>query len=57
MSKENHIQDDDDIEGYMKIDRYNPELIDNLSEHYKGVFLHSVKLYETENNSAEYFGD
>jgi len=22
----------------------------------KGVFLHSVKLYETENNSAEYFG-
>src|SRR6201992_2003088 len=37
MSKENHIQDDDDIEGYVKIDRYNPELIDNLSEHYKGV--------------------
>jgi 6-pyruvoyltetrahydropterin/6-carboxytetrahydropterin synthase len=26
-------------------------------EEYKGVFLHSVKLYETENNSAEYFGD
>jgi 6-pyruvoyltetrahydropterin/6-carboxytetrahydropterin synthase len=22
-----------------------------------GVFLHSVKLFETENNSAEYFGD
>ncbi|MBB6109210.1 6-pyruvoyltetrahydropterin/6-carboxytetrahydropterin synthase [Mucilaginibacter lappiensis] len=22
----------------------------------KGVFLHSVRLYETENNSAEYFG-
>lgn len=22
----------------------------------EGVFLHSVKLYETENNSAEYFG-
>ena len=22
-----------------------------------GVFLHSVKLYETENNSAEYFGE
>jgi len=22
-----------------------------------GVFLHSVRLYETENNSAEYFGD
>src|ERR1700753_1854531 len=41
MSKENHIQDDDDIEGYMKIDRYNPELIDNLSKHYKGV-LHQI---------------
>lgn len=26
-------------------------------EAHKGVFLHSVKLYETENNSAEYFGD
>ena len=26
-------------------------------EQHKGVFLHSVKLYETENNSAEYFGD
>lgn len=26
-------------------------------EHYEGVFLHSVRLYETENNSAEYFGD
>ncbi len=27
------------------------------NEDHKGVFLHSVKLYETENNSAEYFGD
>jgi 6-pyruvoyltetrahydropterin/6-carboxytetrahydropterin synthase len=26
-------------------------------EAYPGVFLHSVKLYETENNSAEYFGE
>ena len=26
-------------------------------EKHEGVFLHSVKLYETENNSAEYFGD
>jgi 6-pyruvoyltetrahydropterin/6-carboxytetrahydropterin synthase len=26
-------------------------------EAYEGVFLHSVKLYETENNFAEYFGD
>ena len=26
-------------------------------EAYEGVFLHSVKLYETENNSAEYFGE
>lgn len=26
-------------------------------EQHEGVFLHSVKLYETENNFAEYFGD
>jgi GTP cyclohydrolase IA len=37
MSNEHSIQDDDDIEGYIKIDRYNPELIDNLSAHYQGV--------------------
>jgi len=37
MSNEHFIQDDDDIEGYTKIDRYNPELIDNLSTHYHGV--------------------
>lgn len=38
MSKKNLIQDDDDnIEGYIKIDRYNPELIDSLSTHYHSV--------------------
>ena len=38
MSKKNLIQDDDDnIEGYLKIDRYNPELIDSLSTHYHSV--------------------
>jgi GTP cyclohydrolase I len=38
MSKKNLIQDDDDnIEGYVKIDRYNSELIDNLSTHYHHV--------------------
>ncbi|HEY9002937.1 MAG TPA: GTP cyclohydrolase I FolE [Mucilaginibacter sp.] len=38
MSKKNLIQDDDDnIEGYVKIDRYNPELIDSLSTHYHSV--------------------
>jgi GTP cyclohydrolase IA len=37
MNKELPIQDDDDIEGYLKIDRYNTELIENLSGHYKGV--------------------
>lgn len=26
-------------------------------EAHEGVFLHSVKLFETENNSAEYFGE
>ena len=36
MSNDNHIPDrDDDIEGYIKIDRYNPELIANLSGHYQ----------------------
>jgi GTP cyclohydrolase IA len=29
--------DDDDVEGYMKIDRYNEALISNLSAHYKDV--------------------
>jgi GTP cyclohydrolase I len=28
---------DDEITGYEKIDRYNPELISNLSAHYKGI--------------------
>ena len=38
MSKKNLIQDDDDnIEGYVKIDRYNPELIESLSSHYQSV--------------------
>jgi 6-pyruvoyltetrahydropterin/6-carboxytetrahydropterin synthase len=26
-------------------------------ESHEGIFLHSVKLHETENNSAEYFGE
>jgi GTP cyclohydrolase I len=30
-------QDDDDIEGYVKIDRYNPELISGLSANYHEV--------------------
>ena len=38
MSKNNGYPDRDaGIDGYKKIDRYNQELIDNLSEHYKGV--------------------
>ena len=38
MSNHNHIPDrDDDIEGYVKIDRYNPELINSLSAHYHEV--------------------
>ena len=38
MSNYNHIPDrDDDIEGYLKIDRYNPELINSLSGHYHEV--------------------
>src|SRR5579862_4206093 len=38
MSKKNSYPDRDaGIDGYVKIDRYNAELIDNLSEHYKGV--------------------
>jgi GTP cyclohydrolase I len=35
---ENHIPDrEDDIDGYTKIDRYNPEIIENLSSHYHDV--------------------
>ena len=38
MSNENHIPDrDEDIDGYVKIDRYNPELITSLSGHYHEV--------------------
>jgi GTP cyclohydrolase I len=38
MSNKDIMQDDDDnIEGYLKIDRYNPDLIERLSEHYHGV--------------------
>ena len=38
MSNHNHLPDrDDDIEGYVKIDRYNPELISSLSGHYHEV--------------------
>ena len=49
MSKKNLIQDDDDnIEGYVKIDRYNPELIDSLSTHY-----HSVLKQNGENPERE----
>ncbi|MBV8390645.1 MAG: GTP cyclohydrolase I FolE [Mucilaginibacter sp.] len=41
MSKNHLIQDDDDnIEGYVKIDRYNSDLIDNLSNHYHEVLQH-----------------
>ena len=38
MLKEDYMNDDDeDVEGYMKIDRYNPELIKNLSGHYADI--------------------
>jgi GTP cyclohydrolase I len=39
MINESRINDpdDDDVEGYMKIDRYNEGLISNLSAHYKDV--------------------
>ncbi|MDB5015387.1 MAG: cyclohydrolase FolE [Mucilaginibacter sp.] len=42
MINDNHIPDrDDDIDGYTKIDRYNPALIENLSAHYKDI-LHQI---------------
>lgn len=38
MIDQNNIPDrDDDINGYEKVDRYNPELIENLSIHYKDI--------------------
>jgi GTP cyclohydrolase IA len=38
MNTDQHIPDrDDDIGGYEKIDRYNPELIDSLKGHYHEV--------------------
>jgi GTP cyclohydrolase IA len=40
MDKENLPDRDKNIIGYKKIDRYNPELIDSLSGHYKQVLEH-----------------
>jgi len=41
MINDNNIPDrDDDINGYEKIDRYTPELIENLSVHYKEILKH-----------------
>ena len=38
MIDKNHIPDrDDDIDGYTKIDRYNPQLIESLSANYLSV--------------------
>jgi GTP cyclohydrolase I len=38
MIDKNHIPDrDDDIDGYTKIDRYNPQLIESLSANYLNV--------------------
>jgi GTP cyclohydrolase I len=38
MSKGDLLHDrDEDVDGYEKIDRYNPELIANLSAHYKDI--------------------
>jgi GTP cyclohydrolase I len=37
MNKEDIHNRDEGIDGYEKIDRYNPELIDNLSAHYQDV--------------------
>jgi len=38
MLNENYFSDDDEyIDGYSKIDRYNPQLIDNLSAHYHDI--------------------
>ena len=38
MNSNNHIPDrDEDIDGYVKIDRYNPDLIQSLSGHYHEV--------------------
>ncbi len=38
MDNTRHIPDrDDDVDGYEKIDRYNPELIDSLKGHYHEV--------------------
>jgi GTP cyclohydrolase I len=38
MIKENNMPvRDEDIDGYVKIDRYNAELIDNLSDHYYDI--------------------
>jgi GTP cyclohydrolase I len=39
MDKENLHDRDEGTNGYQKIDRYNPELIDSLSAHYKDILM------------------
>ncbi len=43
MTDKNNLpqrDDDDDVEGYVKIDRYNPDLITSLSSNYLDVLKH-----------------
>src|SRR6201996_7683148 len=41
MIEKNYMHDeDDDITGYEKIDRYNPELINSISSHYHEILKH-----------------
>ena len=38
MSNENHSHDtDEDLDGYVKIDRYNPEMISKIAGHYEDI--------------------
>src|SRR5260221_14748919 len=42
MSNGNYINDDDEeiVDGYVKIDRYNPGLIQSISKHYGDILKH-----------------
>ena len=37
MSKKTHNTEFDDLDGYTKIDQYNPKQTDSIALHYKGI--------------------
>lgn len=39
MNKYDHLDEEETINGYTKIDRYNPEKIENIAQHYNEILI------------------